>query len=263
MTTKTKSMAAITSLDDIEIEISTRPAYRLWTGREKTERKHGILGIPGFCSIMKKIEGAIRSDDPYADYFYHKIELAIVELADDLEGELKDMETFISENIPSSMRLPEAGSKRPEVVKVRIASSIGFQLIYQMLKVDKIVVKVLLANHIGILPNKQKFQTIARLEQRVRGVMQQVYAYKFTGVTRDDMVAKNPVSIKAKEAMGDLAQGYLEGSLRGDNAPSLPKKREQTLEKKKSNQDGNLEGALDKIMAAADRDSGEVKNQVA
>lgn len=228
---KTQKMAAIGAKQDIEIELATRPALRLWQGREKTPKRHGILGLPGFCKVVRGIEQAVRDDDPYADYHYHRIEQAIDDLTFDLDSELKDIQSFIDENIPPAMRLPDIGSKNPVVVPIRFASRLGFQLVYQLLKVDQIVLKVLLANHIGLLPNKDKFETLARVEKRVRSVLHMVFSYRHTGVTRDDMAANNQKAQKAKELMGELETGYLEGTLRSDNAPPLPMKRLQTLGK--------------------------------
>jgi integrating conjugative element protein (TIGR03761 family) len=229
-TTKIK-MAAIEAKQDIEIELSTRPALRLWQGREKTEKRHGIIGIPGFCKFMRIIEQSVREDDPYADFHYHKIELAIEELTYDLTSELKDIESFLQENTPAAMRLPDIGSKNPVVVPIRFASKLGFQLVYQLLKVDQVILKVLLANHIGLLPNKDKFETLARLERKVRSVLHLVFAFRHTGVTRDDMMTNNKKAQLAKEQMGELDAGYLEGTTRSSNAPPLPPKRLQTLGK--------------------------------
>lgn len=266
----TKKMAAIGAKQDIEIELATRPALRLWQGREKTPKRHGILGLPGFCKIVRGIEQAVRDDDPYADFHYHRIEQSIDDLTFDLDSELKDIQSFIDENIPPAMRLPDIGSKNPVVVPIRFASRLGFQLVYQLLKVDQIVLKVLLANHIGLLPNKEKFETLARVEKRVRGVLHMVFSYRHTGVTRDDMATNNQKAQKAKELMGDLETGYLEGTLRSDNAPPLPLKRLQTLGKvmdkevekpkakstgkKKQEASGNdeLGAELDRVLKEAD-----------
>lgn len=266
-----KKMAAIGAKQDIEIELATRPALRLWQGREKTQKRHGILGLPGFCKIVRGVEQAVREDDPYADYHYHRIEQAIEDLTFDLDSELKDVQTFIDENIPPAMRLPDIGSKNPVVVPIRFASRLGFQLVYQLLKVDQIVLKVLLANHIGLLPNKEKFETLARVEKRVRGVLHMVFSYRHTGVTRDDMAANNQKAQKAKELMGDLEVGYLEGTTRSDNAPPLPMKRLQTMGKSldkdkadkkpktdakqnEADSDDELGAELDRVLKQADEE---------
>ena len=231
MVNNTEKMASIGTVQDIEIELATRPAVRLFQGRKITPKRHGILGMPGFSKIVRGIEQAVREDDPYADYYYKQIEQAIEDLAFDLDSELKDIKAYIDENTPSAMRIPEIGSKQPMVVPIRFASRLGFQLVYQLLKVDQIVLKVLLANHIGLLPNREKFDTLSRVEKRVRSVIHLVFAYRHTGVTRDDVAANNKKAQKAIDMMGDLEPGYLDGSLRSDNAPPLPAKRLQTLGK--------------------------------
>lgn len=258
--TKSNKMAPIASTEDIVIELATRPALRLWEGREKTDDRYGILGLPGFCSRVRSIEQAIREDDPYADYHFSRIEEGIDHLSEDLEEELKDIKAYIAENVPTAMRLPDVASKNPAVVPIRFASRLGFQLVYQLLKVDQIVLNVLLANHIGLLPNKEKFQTIARVEKRVRGVLHLVYKYQHTSVTRDDMAANNQRAQKAKESMGDLEAGYLDGSTRSDNAPALPAKRLQTLggnlkksanktSKKRGVENADLASELDRVLS--------------
>jgi len=261
MVNNTEKMASIATVQDIEIELATRPAVRLFQGREKTPKRHGILGMPGFSKIVRGIEQAVREDDPYADYHYKQIEQAIEDLAFDLDSELKDIKAYIDENTPSAMRIPEIGSKQPLVVPVRFASRLGFQLVYQLLKVDQIVLKVLLANHIGLLPNREKFETLTRVEKRVRSVIHLVFVYRHTGVTRDDVAANNKKAQKAIEMMGDLESGYLDGSLRSDNAPPLPAKRLQTLgkaistssfESKKKDEALDIGEEIDKVVEKAD-----------
>lgn len=265
MADKSSKMASIAPTQDIEIELATRPALRLWQGREKTEKKHGILGLPGFCSRVRSLEQAIREDDPYADFHFAQIEEGIEHLSEDLDAELADIEDFIKENVPSAMRLPNVASKNPVVVPVRFASRLGFQLVYQLLKVDQIVLKILLASHIGLIETKTKFQTLARVEKRVRGVLHLVYKYRHTGVSRDDMAANNQRAQKAKELMGELEQGYLEGTTRSPNAPSLPQTRLNTLGADLSKSDkkagsskqvnADLESKLDSVLAKAEAEA--------
>ena len=231
MKNTTEQMPSIKAKEDITIEIATKPAYRLWQGRQKNEKKHGILGLPGFCKLMRGVEQSIKEDDPYADYYYLLIEEAIERLIFDLNIELKDIESLVSENIPSAMNMPDVGSSNPIVIPVRFASSVGFKMVYQLLKVDQIVLKILLANHIGLLPTKDKFQTIARVERRFRSVMHLIFGYRHTGVTRDDIAANNPIAKKAQDLMGDLDACYLEATKRSDNAPSLPLKRLRVIGK--------------------------------
>lgn len=267
-----QKMASIGAANDIEIELATRPALRLWQGREKTPKRHGILGLPGFCKIVRGIEQAVREDDPYADYHFHKLECAIEDLMHDLDSELKDITSYIEENVPAAMRLPDVGSKNPVVVPIRFASRLGFQLVYQLLKVDQIVLKVLLANHIGLLPNKEKFETLARVEKRVRSVLHMVFGYRHCGVTRDDMAANTQKAQKARELMGQLEEGYLTGATRSGNAPPLPQNRIRTIGKavgsiepssSEKHQEIDITKELDRVLKEADEEMDRTATQKA
>ena len=243
------NMSSIQAKDDITIELSTRSAVRLFTGREKTDKRHGIMGIPGFCKLLKGIESAIVQDDPYADYFYKVIDDAIEELSFDLDLQLKELLEFIETNTPSAMNIPDSINSNPVVMPIKFASKMSFKMVYQLLKADKIILNVLRANHVGMLSNDEKFETVAFTERKVRSVIHKIFSYKYTGVTRDDLACNNQKAIQAIKAMGELEASYLEGSERSSLAPSLPKRRIQLL--KKSSKDSlevSLDGAIDELL---------------
>jgi len=222
-------MSSIKAKDDITIELSTRSAVRLFKGREKTSKRHGIMGIPGFCKLLKGMESAIAQDDPYADYYFKVIDDAIEELSFDLDIQLKELLEFIESNTPSAMNIPDSINSSPVVMPIKFASKMSFKIIYQLLKADKILLNVLRANHVGMLSNEEKFQMIAFTERKVRGVIHKIFSYKYMGVTRDDLAANNQKALQAIKAMGELEAGYLEGSERSSHAPSLPSRRLQLL----------------------------------
>lgn len=222
---KEQKLAPLTTVDDITIELSSRPAVRLWNGRKKTDKNYSVLGLPGFCKLMRGIEDSVRKDDPYADYYYHQIEIAIQNIAMEIQSERKAIEALLKETIPESMRLPEVKSRNPVVYPVRFASRIGFQMLYQILAADSVMLKHLQAHHVAVITTYDKNGMSGRLEQKIRGVMNMVFKYKHTGVTRDDMASNNKVCQKAKTQMGIIPDEYLTGEMRSDNAPFLPARR--------------------------------------
>ena len=236
MANNNQDIAPVTADDDITIELSTKPAYRLFTGRQRTDKRRGILGVPGFSGILKGIETDIRNDDPYADFFFHKIERSIDELEFYLKEELADIEELQKLKVPNGMKVPEVSSKSPAVMPLRFSSKLGFRLCFQLLTIDEIMKKILMLSHIGIMSSKEKFSHFSNLERKFRSVMSQVYQYKHTGVNRDDMMTKNQRAMKAIKEMGELEEGYLKGELRSDEAPPLPPRRLKTLNSRVENQ---------------------------
>jgi len=67
MKNNTQRMASIETKQDIEIELATRPAVRLFQRREKTPKHNGIQSQPGVSKTIRGSEQAVRKDDPYAD----------------------------------------------------------------------------------------------------------------------------------------------------------------------------------------------------
>lgn len=227
--TQNSELGAIRSKTDITVDVATRPALRVWSGRDKTADRRGILGVPGFASITRTLEEQVKLDDPYADFHFIQIEDAIAKLRSELDQELQGITSFIDENVPPAMTLPDIGSNQPCVLPIRFASRHGFAMLYELLKMDRIVMKTLLANHIGLLNTQEKFATLNRLEARMRTALYTAYAYRVTGVTRDDMAANNKAAQRAISVMGELKTEYLEGTTRSPNAPKLPKARLATL----------------------------------
>lgn len=222
-------LGPIRSENDITVDISTRPALRVWEGRDATKDRRSILGVPGFASITKQMEDQIRRDDPYADYHYYLIEESLAKLKAELDQELHAITSFMNEAIPDAMHVPNTKSAEPRKLPIRFGSRPGFALLYELLKMDSIVLKVLVANHIGLLSSEEKFETLKRLVTRMRATMYLVYNYRITGVTRDDMAAKNQVAKRAIDAMGELKEEFLAGTTRAKTAPQLPSKRLATL----------------------------------
>ncbi len=210
------------------VKLSTYSAIRLYHGRPKSNNKSGIMGVPGFSSHMSSIEQAIRNDDPYADHHFMIIEKAIDDLRVDFENTYTEIDDFVKKNT-KGMDLKKSVSTDPSIAPVKLASRMGYKLLFQVMKADETVLKVLQANHIGLLSNEKKFKTIAHIERAVRSVVHLVFSYKFTGVTRDDIAANNQKAIKARGLMGELEQEILKGEKRSAEAPALPKKHNSQI----------------------------------
>lgn len=234
---KKERMAPIVPKGDagIEIAISTVFAYRLWKGRPKSGQDMPIMGLPGFAAMLRKIEDHIRNDDPYADYVYLLIEERIEAIAGEIAAERSGIEDFIKSAIPEEMSLPEVGSNAPQKVKVRFTSPLAFKLSYQVIAVDQIIRRVLLANHVAAMTTQEKHEVIARLSNIIRGVMHMVFMFTATGVTRDDLAANNAKARKAREVMansiGELPEDILAGTRRASEAPKLPRARVESIRK--------------------------------
>ena len=246
--TTNEKMHAIKAAEQITVDLSTRAGVRLFKGKEKKKGQVGVIGLVGFGRLIRSIESAIKEDDPYADYYYKIIEDKIAELAEHLNETQKEVKEFIDLNTPKGLNLPNSVNSKPEVLPIKFTSRLAFLMIREILKVDQIVLDVLKANHVGMMSNDQKLALISGAERKVRGVMHKCFDYKFTGVSRDDMVARNKRAEKAISVMGELDEEYLIGTTRSPNAPALPKRRQDLILDQEPDEDALVDSLVDELV---------------
>ena len=228
-----EKLAPLRTVDDITIKLSSRAAVRLWEGKKKVGNNYSVIGVPGFCKMLRGIEDAIRSDDPYADYYFHQIEIAIETLNAELTQELKSIGEIIADSISGQMTLPEIENRNPSVYPVRFASRLGFQLVHQLLLVDRIYLQYAQAHYVALISMAQKATFGNKMERRIRGIMNMVFKFVNCNVSRDDIAAGNQVAQRAIKKMGEIPQEYLTGETRSEEAPFLPAKRMAVLNAKR------------------------------
>ena len=66
------------------------------------------------------------------------------------------------------------------------------------------------ATHVGLVESEAAHKEIKQCGKAIRVTFQTVTGYRFTGVTRDDVHAMNPVAQKAAELMGPCPIGILD-----------------------------------------------------
>lgn len=213
----------------IKIELHTKFASRIWKGRLKSEQKDSIIGIPRFAEIMRTMENAIREDDPYADYWFHEIEKKLAEVKHHIEDTINEVEGYIREEVPPGMSISDNMSQEPQVIELRIKSKLGYQAVYCLLEFDKLASKILLGNHIAVIDNATKGKLISHAERLIRGALNLAYRWRYTGVTRDDLVSNTAKARKAIEKMDVCPDEYLSGEVRSKLAPELPLNRKSAL----------------------------------
>ena len=214
-------MSPVVSEKAIELCLHTRNAVRVWFGRTKTKERYGIMGLPGFSAKMRILENNIRDDDPYAYYYYDVMFRAIEKTSREFDEIEADIDAILS-TIPSALKVPDLTSNEPMVFDVNFSSRLGFKAMYQLIKADKICMKVLKAAHVDLISNSDKFRIANGLESKMRALFNLCYKYHNCDVTRDDMAANNQRARSAIDKMGVIPEGYLTGETAVENAPRLP-----------------------------------------
>lgn len=216
-----KRVAPIVSQGQIELELHTKSALRLWFGRAKTKEKYGIMGLPGFSAKMRILENNIRKDDPYAYYHFDMMSKEIIALSKDYDEMDNDIEAILA-TIPSALKVPSVASINPTNFDINFASRLGFRAMYQLIKADNIAMKIIKAAHIDLLSVSERIKMLNLIEARMRATFNKCYKYVNCDVTRDDIAANNQRARNAIAKMGEIPEGYLTGEIVIENAPRLP-----------------------------------------
>lgn len=220
------SVGSVGTDSDIELTLHTRSANTIWNGRRANEgEKYGVLGFPGFARRMKMIEEAIKKDDPYALFHFDIIQQAVMELEKDYLKFEDDIQSILA-TIPKSLKIPDVTSKKPVIYPVKFASRVGFAGLYQLIKLDELVLQILKAQHVAKISKNEKGKMVHSLENRMRSIFSMTFKYRYMDVTRDDMAANNAKARRAIEALGEIPEPYLTGTIEVENAPRLPTSRE-------------------------------------
>ena len=79
------------------------------------------------------------------------------------------------------------------------------------------------SRHVGLIFSEDWGRFNGKSAKMIRDAFHASSAYRYTGVTRDDIAANNPVAQGAVLKYGELPQYILDGSKRGIYAPEIKK----------------------------------------
>lgn len=234
----TSDMKAIGKLQSaIKATIHTKQVAILMQGKGKAEgnNKFPVIGLYKFASMAAVMEANIKKDDPYADYVFYNLHEEIILGRDSLKMKVAQFKNWVSKNIPPNLKLSEAINVKPLVIELKFNSALAFQLAYYILELDEYFRLMKLAQHIALIDSKQANENINNNCKSVRRIMNQLYTYKNTEVTRNDCAANNQIAGRAEEAMPALAplpDEFLSGEKRSGLAPFIPTRPENQTEEK-------------------------------
>jgi len=207
---------------EIIIYLQTEFAKSLYNGEEGADIYSGVIGMEELSRLLGNMEEAIKQDDPYADYYYMILEedIQIVETTLQAISDVVDMN--LEENTPPSMELVSAIWKKKIKYKIYDWPRLANKILCQILKMDRLIFKILIAHTIGAISMELKETTIGQAEKIVRELFQFVYNCDYTDVTREDLELNNEKSKEAISRYGELELSILDGSKRSAEAPRLP-----------------------------------------
>lgn len=208
---------------EVGLTLHTHHAARLWLGRPKNELKPGIIGLTGFCNLIKRMSRGASQDDPYSDWWLILLEEK-VEVSTDAFAAIEERLDSVMATLPSAISISDNLSIQPVSLPLFIANPIGFKAAALLAGYDEIVRRILLGHHVGLIGRRDMEAWIdegAALMRKLFGLAQ---LYKYSGAARDDFAANNAKAEAARkmyERYGELPQDILEGTRRSNFAPPI------------------------------------------
>ena len=217
---------------DVKIILHTRQAHRLYHGRRRDTKNEiePVTGLIRFAGQMNQIWMASGRDDPYADYFLYEIERAL-ETADEIIKELIEvLETKNEKLAQRGYRITLQESSQPIELSLKFAPEFTHKAALTLLEYDYLVRLVLSLRHAAILKREEANSYLFSAAGRIRHAFEMSLRYKRTAVTRDDIAANNGRAQDAADKIRiKLPQPILEGTVRAEVSPPLPRKRQDAI----------------------------------
>ena len=217
---------------DVKIILHTRQSHRLYHGRRRDSKNNiePVTGLIRFAGQMNQIWLASGRDDPYADYFLFEIERAI-ESADETIKELVDgLEAKNEKLAQRGYRITLQESSQPIELSLKFAPEFTHKAALTLLEYDYLVRLVLSLRHAAILKREEANHYLFSAAARIRHAFEMSLRYKRTMITRDDIAANNGRAQDAADKLRiKLPQPILDGTIRAEVSPPLPKKRQDAI----------------------------------
>ncbi len=212
---------------DVALTLHTYHAARIWTGRQKSDAKHSILGLSGFCAYVNRMHRGAALDDPYSDWWLVQIE----EKVESCQAALKAIDQRLDDvmaKLPATLDISENLSVTPVKVPLFISNPLGFKAVYLLTNYDELARRILLAQHVGLVGRRDMEVWLDEGASVLRSLFGLAQSYQFTGATRDDFAANNARAEAARkmyEKFGEIPQDILEGTRRSNFAPPITRGR--------------------------------------
>ena len=200
---------------EVWLNVQTYQAQSLIRGRRGGEGKPAIMGLVGFAERLKVLWQAIRSDDPFADWWLVKVEDSVADvrsqlhrLQEQLQAVLMSVECF---------EVTFAQSSRPQRVSLQFANPYAVRAAQMLADYDRMMCTWMTARHLGLALPTEIAEQVSGSGRWLRRVFALPQSYQYLEISRSDVHQGTARAEKARECMGDLPQEILDG----EKLPSL------------------------------------------
>lgn len=206
---------------DMALTLHTHHAARVWHGRAASEGKPAIIGLNGFISIMNRMKQGAEQDDPWSDWWMLRIEEKLDETRETLRLLREQTDQALSA-LPATLSMGENLNIHPVRLPLYINAQLGFMAVYLLAEFDELARRLILAHHTALLDRSTLERWLNEGAHALRSLFSLAQQYRYSGVRREDIAARNAAARAAEERFGALPPvEILRGEKRSRFAPPL------------------------------------------
>ncbi len=202
------------------ILLHTRHAMAVFDGRKASDNKPEIYGVPRFAGSVGQIYKAASADDPWADWWLLKVDEQIEKAKSKLVEFHDELEKLLPRSKNINISDPESSEPKSRPLDFG-TPSYPHRMAYLVVEFDEFCSMVRGMVHHGLIPRVKGERYINLGGKPIRAALQSASGYRYQGVTRNDVVAKNPKAQKAILLMGEVPEDVFDMKRRSDFAPIL------------------------------------------
>ena len=200
---------------EVWLNVQTYQAQSLIRGRRGGEGKPAIMGLVGFAERLKVLWQAIRSDDPFADWWLVKVEDSIGDVRSQLHRLQEQLQAVLIS--VECFEVTFAQSSRPQRVSLQFANPYAFRAAQMLADYDRMMCAWMTVRHLGMALPTEIAEQVSGSGRWLRRVFALPQSYQYLEISRNDIHQGTARAEKARECMGDLPQEILDG----EKLPSL------------------------------------------
>ncbi|MCX8588536.1 MULTISPECIES: PFL_4669 family integrating conjugative element protein [unclassified Gilliamella] len=206
----------------VALQVHTSQSVRLWHGRKPDYEKNlpGIFGLQNFLFITNLINKGSKRGDPYSDWYMLRVEEKL-EQTKTVLNELNSQIDEIISTLPKALIFTETISAEPAQFSFSARSHMGYQAVYILAQYDEIARKIVQAVQFGLIDLITRNHLFEIGDHALRSLFTLVQRYRYSGITRIDLIQNNAAAIAAIAKFGEVPPDIISGQWRSRFSPPL------------------------------------------
>jgi len=162
---------------------------------------------------------SVVADDPYADWQLIKIENHY----ESAKAIIVEYDSIVRQKLDSiaGLIIEPAQSVKPVTIELNFQNPYGYLAAALVSDYDQLACRLFSAMHVGVLDKKQGYRMLNKAGSGLRRLFSAAYEWKYTGVTRHDIINQKPNVANAIKIMGVCPEDIMNKTRRAENAPEI------------------------------------------